>query len=318
MAINKKLRAWVRYDGKNRVVAGSLILQPNQPKVGKWKELPVNKCCAGPNYTLRLLFDDIANANALVGDASVVGNWNTFFDLPAYGNPFTSVVIVGNEVQLTGGSNIEVKFRLFNDYDHLLEVDDDGALVILGDESFGGSDGYSTLTSIIAPNVTTTIGDPVNYGVFGQCYNLANVNLPKCKNLGAVTFYECEALSQSSLVLPFDQITSIPDYAFQYCYGLTEINYPIATSIGYAAFDNCSGVTSIDLPLTTSVDQDAFQQCTGVTSINIPNLITIGPGAFGSCSSAPIFNALALIVAMLLALASAEIPPVVDLYSALL
>jgi len=45
MAINKKLRAWVRYDGKNRVVAGSLILQPHQPKVGKWKEIPVNKCC---------------------------------------------------------------------------------------------------------------------------------------------------------------------------------------------------------------------------------------------------------------------------------
>ena len=45
MAINKKLRAWVRYDGKNRVVAGSLILQPNQPKVGKWKEIPVYKCC---------------------------------------------------------------------------------------------------------------------------------------------------------------------------------------------------------------------------------------------------------------------------------
>jgi len=45
MAFNKKLKAWVRYDGKNRVVAGSLILQPNQPKVGKWKELPVYKCC---------------------------------------------------------------------------------------------------------------------------------------------------------------------------------------------------------------------------------------------------------------------------------
>lgn len=45
MAFNKKLRAWVRYDGKNRVVAGSLILQPHKPKDGKWKELPVYKCC---------------------------------------------------------------------------------------------------------------------------------------------------------------------------------------------------------------------------------------------------------------------------------
>ena len=242
------------------------------------------------NYTTSILFDDIANADILVGDASIVDNWNTFFDLPAYGNPFTSVTIDGNEVQLIGGYTIEVKSGLFRDYQHIIAVTDSGAFVILGDESFGGPDGTSSLQSFVGNNVVTTIGDPANYGVFGQCYDLANVYLPNCVNLGAVTFFECEALSQSSLVLPFDQITSIADYTFQYCYGLTEINYPIATSIGYAAFDNCSGVTSIDLPLTTSVAQDAFQQCTGVTSINIPNLITIGPGAFGSCSSAPIFN----------------------------
>ena len=154
MAINKKLRAWVRYDGKNRVVAGSLILQPNQPKVGKWKELPVNKCCA-TSLALRLLFDDIANANILVGDASVVGDWNTFFDLPAYGNPFTSVTIVGNEVQLFGGSNIEIKSQLFSGYEHLLEVNDDGALIVIGVGAFGSYTLISNLTTIVAPNVTT-------------------------------------------------------------------------------------------------------------------------------------------------------------------
>ena len=249
-----------------------------------------NDTACVPVYTLRLLFDDIANANTLVGDASVVGDWNTFFDLPAYGNPFTSVVIVGNEVQLTGGSNIEVKFRLFNDYDHLLEVDDDGALVILGDESFGGSSGYSTLTSIIAPNVTTIIGDSANYGAFGLCYNLINVYLPNCVNLGACAFYDCEYLPQSGLTLAFDQITIIEDYTFNFCDGLTEVNYPAVTEIGHYAFESCGGITSIDLPVTFQILDQSFSSSTSLTSINIPNVTNIGAESFINCTNVTTFS----------------------------
>jgi hypothetical protein len=46
---NKKdLRAFVRFDGSGRIVAGSLILRRNRPKVGKWKEIPAFECCAPP------------------------------------------------------------------------------------------------------------------------------------------------------------------------------------------------------------------------------------------------------------------------------
>jgi len=42
----KGLKAWVRYDGNNNAVAGSLIFQKDKPKVGKWKEfMDVNLCC---------------------------------------------------------------------------------------------------------------------------------------------------------------------------------------------------------------------------------------------------------------------------------
>lgn len=41
----KDLKAYVRYDGSGRVVAGSLILRKNKPKVGKWKEVPAYECC---------------------------------------------------------------------------------------------------------------------------------------------------------------------------------------------------------------------------------------------------------------------------------
>ena len=49
MAINNKpLKAYVRFDGSGRIVAGSLILRKQKPKVGKWQEIPAYECC---NYT---------------------------------------------------------------------------------------------------------------------------------------------------------------------------------------------------------------------------------------------------------------------------
>ena len=46
MAINNRpLKAFVRYDGSGRVVAGSLILRKSKPKVGKWHEVEAYECC---------------------------------------------------------------------------------------------------------------------------------------------------------------------------------------------------------------------------------------------------------------------------------
>jgi hypothetical protein len=45
MATNNKLKAYVRYDGTGRVIAGSLILQRFKPKVGNWKEIDAYECC---------------------------------------------------------------------------------------------------------------------------------------------------------------------------------------------------------------------------------------------------------------------------------
>lgn len=42
---NKRLKAWVRYDGTGRVVPGGPILQATKPKVGNWKEIDAYECC---------------------------------------------------------------------------------------------------------------------------------------------------------------------------------------------------------------------------------------------------------------------------------
>jgi len=44
MADQRNLKAFVRFDGSGRVVAGSLVLRKNKPKVGRWQEIPAYEC----------------------------------------------------------------------------------------------------------------------------------------------------------------------------------------------------------------------------------------------------------------------------------
>ncbi len=45
-SIDKRpLKAFVRFDGSGRVVAGSLILRRKIPKVGNWQEIVAYDCC---------------------------------------------------------------------------------------------------------------------------------------------------------------------------------------------------------------------------------------------------------------------------------
>lgn len=45
MANQRNLKAFVRFDGSGRVVAGSLILRKQKPKVGNWQEITAYECC---------------------------------------------------------------------------------------------------------------------------------------------------------------------------------------------------------------------------------------------------------------------------------
>lgn len=80
MQLDKKLKAFVRYDGSERVVPGSLILRKNKPKVGTWKEVSSNYCCdgIGINHTPSSL--SIANVDLTLtcsSGKSIVVNTNT-------------------------------------------------------------------------------------------------------------------------------------------------------------------------------------------------------------------------------------------------
>ena len=106
----------------------------------------------------------------------------------------------------------------------------------------------------------------------------------KVTSIGNYAFYYCPGLT--SVTIP-NSVTSIGGYAFYGCSGLTSITIPNSvTSIGEAAFSHCSGLTSVAIPNSvTSIGGGAFMYCSGLTSVTIPNSVTsIGNNAFLHCS----------------------------------
>ena len=82
-------------------------------------------------------------------------------------------------------------------------------------------------------------------------------------------------------------VTSIGDYAFSGCTGLTSVTIGNSvTSIGSSAFYKCTSLTSITIPdSVTSIGDEAFRNCTGLTSVTIGNSVTsIGDEAFYNCT----------------------------------
>ena len=82
-------------------------------------------------------------------------------------------------------------------------------------------------------------------------------------------------------------ITSIGDYVFRGCCGMTELTLPNSVrSIGKYVFDSCTGLTNLALPSSvTSIGSAAFQGCSGLTELTLPNGVrSIGDYAFSGCS----------------------------------
>ena len=154
--------------------------------------------------------------------------------------------------------------------------------------------GCSGLTSITLGNSVTSIGG----WAFNGCTGLTSINVASGNNYyssnNGVLFNKKktalirypEGKSQTSYTIP-NSVTSIGNYAFCGCSGLTSITIPNSvTSIGNYAFWGCSGLTSITIPdSVTSIGSWAFENCTGLTSITLGNSVTsIGSWAFENCT----------------------------------
>jgi hypothetical protein len=258
----------------------STYLQPTnyEPTVSKPYETPQN--------AFKLLFNDINNANLLVGDASNVSDWNYFLNLPALGNPFTSVEVLGNEVKLYGGSNIKVKPALmYNEgYQYLVSiVDEIGCITSVGGDAFSYCE---LLTSVSLPECTIIYGyedSPYDdYGGFGGCQALANINIPKLVTLGSYALSDNISISTS---LNFPLLTTIADGGLSYLSNATSINLPSLETIGASGLSGNNAVTSFVLPNVSLIGDYAFAGCSSLTTISLPKLTTAGNRCFYYCTS---------------------------------
>jgi hypothetical protein len=234
---------------------------------------------------LVLGFNDIINADALVGNSADVNDWNTYFDLPTNGTPFTSVIVSDNDVSLFGGGGITTKDGLFSDDPNVLKVYDyAGCIIVLGNDTFGGVFETSGIQEVYFPEVTETIYDSGS-GVFGGCHNLTYVYLPKMVTIGSNTFSNCTNLPTSQLTIPNELITELSEGAFYNCMLLTEINFPNLLTIGDYCFSFCDGVTTVNLPLVTSMGVASFYGNISITELNLPNLSFAAETCFYSCTN---------------------------------
>lgn len=153
------------------------------------------------------------------------------------------------------------------------------SVTAIGTEAFWNCDG---LTSITIPNSVTAIGDEA----FAYCSGLTSIIVKSGNNI-----YDsrdnCNAIIEtasnkliagcSATVIP-NSVTTIGDYAFYFCKGLTSINIPNGvTAIGYYAFGYCYNLTTVIIPSSvTAIGDFAFYSCNNLTDLfcyaeNVPS-----------------------------------------------
>ena len=115
-------------------------------------------------------------------------------------------------------------------------------------------------------------------------YSYSSSYCTKNDTIGDYMFVNCKL---ESIKLP-NSVTSIGNYAFGWCSGLTSVTIPNSvTSIGYNAFYYCSSLTSVTIGNSvTSIGNRAFYGCSSLTSVTIGNSVEIiGDSAFKDCSA---------------------------------
>ena len=180
----------------------------------------------GYSGDLTIEFSDIIYADVLVGDATNVGDWNTFFDFPYCSIPFTGVTIFGNNVTLEGGENISFISEKFKNEGYIVSIVDQGCVVYSGSSCF---DTCNYLITIDLPQVTT-----ISDNCFRFCGDLTTINLPELLTAGVGCFTTCGVLETVNL----PSLTIAGNGCFIYCVSLTTINLPSCINLGKTVGDD--------------------------------------------------------------------------------
>ena len=180
----------------------------------------------------------------------------------------------------------------YYDLNPLKSISIPSGVSVIGERAFYGC---SSLISVTIPDSVTFVGR----NAFLGCSSLMNVNITDIAAWCAIDFVDeyANPLNYahnlylngelvSELTIP-EGVTSIGNYAFYGCRGLTSITIPDSvTSIGNSAFRESNLETIVIPDSVTSIGYYAFYSCYNLTSITIPDSVTsIGYYAFYSCDN---------------------------------
>jgi hypothetical protein len=190
-----------------------------------------------------------------------------------------------------------------------LEMVNFPVVVSLGGNAFGYCTGLATI--ILPASLTNIEGNPFPLCT-GLTVTVAAANPKYMLEDGKLLTKDGKTLvgwSNASGDVTLPGITTVSDYAFWNCTGLTSVSLPAATSIGgnaffrcdaletvslpaaaigTYAFGECHNLTSVDLPAATSISGYAFIFCTGLTSVSLPAATSIGANAFYGTGTGPL------------------------------
>ena len=164
---------------------------------------------------------------------------------------------------------------------------DGDTVTAIGEEAFADC---SNITGVTIPSTVTRI----SAGAFAYCRGLATLTVDSANTVyhsesNCIIETETKTLvagCKNSSIPSNGSITSIGDYAFTGCIGLSTITIPSGvTSIGVGAFKGTYTLWNITIPDTiTSIDEYAFAYCNGIREITIPTgVTTLSCGVFSYC-----------------------------------
>jgi len=261
------------------------------------------------------VYDSRDNCNAIIETATnklIAGCMNTIIP--------NSVSTIGSWAFdcCTGLTCIEIPnsvtsigWSAFNCCTSLTSIDIPNSVTSIGTYAFYFC---TSLANVSIGNSVTSIG----IYAFWKCSSLSSINIPSsvtsigdkafegCSGLTSITvaidnpFYDsrdnCDAIiktATNTLIIGCmntnipNSVTSIGNYAFKGCTGLTTTDIPNSvTTIGIGAFEGCTGLISINIPNSvTFIRTSAFENCIKLNDVYChvtdPSLLTLGTDAFG-------------------------------------
>ena len=153
-------------------------------------------------------------------------------------------------------------------------------ITTLGQDAFHDCD---NLTTIDLSSVTT-----IGTWAFRGCSNLSTVTAfnPAITTIPSNCFRSCGFTSLDFSTAPWNNITSLGDYAFSYNISLASVNLSSVTTIGTYTFFGCRNMSAVDSlnPSLTEIPTACFSGC-GFTSLDFSaapwnNITSLGSSAF--------------------------------------